>query len=352
MRDSNGLCGQNRKTVNSHRHFLRLVGSATCAVVLVTGSLILTSPPLRATTTTPLDQLRSYLSAAIAQKNLPNVTQSIPTLSSLLTNKSSPIDLPPGEKFPMKPCYPYGDGTATVTVANVSTCSFGAKNATKTILLSGDSNAAMWIGPLAALGAAQGFRVIFFGQPGCPPWLVDGADNKVMYGTITVGSCVNLWNASIRAVSHEIKPNLVILTGMTGMTNAPNVFKTRLIAMVNGFKTASTRVLILGPFPHPSYVHLTPGACLTSGRPNSACVMSTAAVSNVFMTNGPQAATATKSTFVDVLSLFCVAQKCPMFVKTPTSNRLIYFDDSHMNRTYAAWIAPQLGQLLGTNLHF
>lgn len=173
-----------------------------------------------------------------------------------------------------------------------------------------------------------------------------------MYGTITVGSCDKVWNASVRSVVASIKPSLVIVSGFTGIPSDASLFQTRLAATVNGFKSASTKVLVLGPIPHSSFVHVVPGQCLTSAKSNSACILSTTtAVSKPFATAGPLVAASTKTTYVDVLSLFCVAQKCPMFVKTSSENRLVYLDDAHMNRTYAAWIAPQLRQLLGSALN-
>jgi len=332
----------------------RRIFSASSALAVGCVALLASSymVPARATALTPVAQLQTYLSAAIAQKSLPDVTKSIPTLTSLMSGQASPIDLPAGQKFPVNPCYPFGVGSAVVQVSDVASCSFGTTSSSKTVVLTGDSNAAMWLAPLKALGEQQGFRVVFFGQAGCPPWRVDGSDDKIMYGTITVGSCDKSWNASVRSVVAAIKPSLVIVSGFTGISSDAKVFQTRLTATVNGFKSASTKVVVLGPIPHASFVHIVPGQCLTTASSNSACILSTTtAVSKSFTTAGPLVATATKATYVDVLPLFCVAKKCPMFAKTSSGNHLIYLDTAHMNRTYAAWIAPQLRQLLGSALN-
>jgi hypothetical protein len=59
-----------------------------------------------------------------------------------------------------------------------------------------------------------------------------------------------------------------------------------------------------------------------------------------------QAATATHTTLVNTLPLFCSSTLCPLFVNDHGKAHLIYQDQWHMNIVYSGFIANALAPLL------
>ena len=55
------------------------------------------------------------------------------------------------------------------------------------------------------------------------------------------------------------------------------------------------------------------------------------------------AAVSQHARFVNVLPLFCTAERCP----TEVAHRLVYLDSRHMTWVYAEYLATPLGELIG-----
>jgi len=97
------------------------------------------------------------------------------------------------------------DGTAGIV-----SCTAGDPDGAKTVLLVGDSHAAMWLPALDEIGAREHWRVVLASKRSCPLIQPDG---PVGEGYPVTQSCL-AWNADIPAFVDGIHPDLVVTSPM------------------------------------------------------------------------------------------------------------------------------------------
>lgn len=223
-------------------------------------------------------------------------------------------------------------------------CAYGDVNATTTILLIGDSNAAMWIPALDTFGFINHVKVIALTHGGCSPWsrpwMPQGA---VFTADFTDGMCSS-WRNSAFAKGLSINPQLVIPVGIDLMNPymaPPTPLESSIAKMVD--KIGASRVLFIEPtpkFPSPTFL----AGCITS-RSNT---LNVCEVQSAWLAINPvtsalnKVSAAKKIAILPTKAYFCGTKYCPIFIGLRGTQFLVYSDGFHVSQMYS----QQLGKSL------
>jgi hypothetical protein len=283
------------------------------------------------------------VAASSQVEQAPNVFKSLPPL--LQTGDDNPNAMIPSE------CYPTTSATQTVPSNAGTVCAFGDKTATKTILLFGDSQAAMWLPAFNIAGEMLKWKVVFVARTGCGPWV-----NVANEGT----SACNAWVHGEIALANQLKPQVVIPDGLTiaelsnGQYPSFSQFKGSIQTMVKGLAPSGAQVLFIQEIPqfYSSLTPATPESCLTIHATSvESCELTVKEVKTIGTTVGLKAvAAADHLKTLPVREFFCGKLRCDTFVNSPGESHLVYQDWAHMNATYSAWIGRATAQLLAQYL--
>lgn len=222
-------------------------------------------------------------------------------------------------------------------------CVYGVAGATPTVVLFGDSHAAMWLPPLNWIAKQLGFRIVLLWSPGCPD-----ADVTVWNpDTHSPDLQCNAYRARMLTAIEKLHPSLVLLSNRTSDVKGANgklttnaawqagleatlaaLLASHLDVAVIGDITAMTNQLPQCLAVYPKHVQ----RC-SSPDPNPAMHQhvkqeeAAAAAKHVDYVNPqPWVCTTTCSPVVDVYAVYC--------------------DSEHLSATYAAWLAQDLQDAL------
>jgi SGNH domain (fused to AT3 domains) len=298
-----------------------------------------------------LSQLEAEIAASATIKMAPPLSDLVPQLS---TNTALTTMVP-------MPSACYGSWPPTVAQpipANAATtCAWGDTSAKRSIFLIGDSQAAMWLPAFNALGQDLGWKILFLGKPSCAPWLNTSAYNNDGSSVWNNAACKTFLRNEINFVNLT-RPNVVIPVGVDVPTKGDYVTlqqqEDAVLKTFQALRPSRAKILLLGGF---SYVSSdqglpTPQNCLTIHSSNlPECEASPQQVATYPAIGGGDAAAKSYNvTVVPTLNLFCTKLKCPIFVKSPSGDHLIYFDSFHMDNVYSAWISRALETLIKPDL--
>jgi len=229
-------------------------------------------------------------------------------------------------------------------------CAFGNLHAKVTLDLVGDSFAEMWIPTFHALGLKYNFRVIAFARYGCV-----NASLVIINWLRTVDPGCAPWRQN---VIHEIQvqsppPSMIAFaqfhpaffirpTTADGRALTAAQWNAGLATTFDQFrKMSAIKVLVVGT----PWAQSDPSVCLSTHLTSvQACTTPVgaayiagqdAADAGVARAHGVQP--------IDVTKLFCSKGQCPDVV----AGRLTHANQIHVHTSYAAYLAPAMGQLLG-----
>ena len=285
-------------------------------------------------------------------------------INAAVTTGKSPVDL--GPAVATENNSEYSDATClqkTTASATIGNCVFGDTKATTTVVLYGDSNAAMWQPAFDAIGRSRHFRVILMARLGCT--VTDIVQGLAWLGFTADPGCATFRTNAFKYISTLNKPR-VFIAQLHRYPRAPGnvvisaaTWNAATVRSLNKLRTVSSSLtwLIGVPSPPTTGSAGTPGmpstclaAHLTDTRP---CNFTTAAGIMVANQNDDlKSATATGTKTVVVTGLFCQSTTigsrslCPLQV----NGVLPYADSWHIGATYAAYVSKPLAQLLGTQL--
>lgn len=290
-----------------------------------------------------LAQLVSYVVASSRLRDGPNVFTSVPTLQQA-------SDDIPNAMIP-SPCYSLSTGAQPLPANAGTTCAFGDQASTKTLLLFGDSQAAMWLPALNIAGEMLRWKVVFLAKTGCGPWI-----NLADEGT----SACNEWVRGEIAIANQLKPQVVVPDGLTiatmrnGRYPTADQFETSIQSMVTALAPSHAKILFFQEIPqfYSYFTSATPEACLTIHTSSiESCELTVKELKGVATTVGLAAIAAVDHLeTVPTSEFFCGHVRCDVFVDSPGESHLVYQDWAHMNATYSAWIGRATAQLLATYL--
>jgi hypothetical protein len=285
-------------------------------------------------------QLSVEIAAGAKATKVPDLTKTVPALASL--NPS--VD---GTMLGYnKSCYT--TSKTTVPAHAASLCAWGDLKSPRTLLVVGDSQAAMWLVSIVPVAKALGWKVVSLEHTGCPPW---PNQSSVDHNGGDQSGCV-AWDASVLSFEKSLRPKAVLAIGDglhvgKGRWFTVTQMKAAELAFVRD--VAPSRVIFLSPIPMYLVNHLTytPSECLAARSSLKACDFSPAQlVEPVFSAATAAAARASHQPEIVVTRFFCTKTVCP----TVVANHLVYLDGAHANRFWMDWISTAFGKALGPDL--
>jgi len=241
-----------------------------------------------------------------------------------------------------------GVGRAAV---RASPCLWGDPRSPRSVVVFGDSHAAMWFTAVASIGTTQHWRVVDLTKSGCPPVEVNIA--AWFLGGATYSAC-SRWRATAMREIAAIHPSLVIVSWARWleelearpMRGVPrrygSAWANGVAAMFSFLRRVSRRVVFISDIPTlgspaPSCLsrHMSDAQACTPSR--SAAILLPAV-----KTEELTLATQNRVSSIDPTPWFCTAAVCPVIVH----NILVYHDTSHITKEWARFIAPVLADVI------
>lgn len=263
------------------------------------------------------------------------------------TTLDLPVEPPVGSTPRLYPpsvpshCVIGGDSPAALDTSWTRPCALGDVEGSHTIVLLGDSQAQMWSGAFQGLAVRHHDRLVVLSKSACAPWL----DVPTKPGGGAFPAC-EAFRTRALAWIRAARPAQVVVTGdPTGLGANPGSIRGLLAALA----PSTSPVAVLGPIPWygPNWGGLDPMSCL---EVHAASIQQCAQHPARFLAEyGADvaamraAAVSDHARYVNVLPLFCTAERCP----TEVAHRLVYLDSRHMTWVYAEYLATPLGELIG-----
>jgi peptidoglycan/LPS O-acetylase OafA/YrhL len=230
-------------------------------------------------------------------------------------------------------------------------CEFGNPDAPRTVVLYGDSHAAMWIPAMDEIGEAADWRVVQLTKPGC---IVPDFPNYSNALGREYTECGEYREFALDQIE-DIQPDMVIVTsarkGVILSENGEPVKDQAAIdaAWQDGLDRALSevrphtgRLIVLGDIAYAP----SPGLDCLTANPNDAdecAVPYDEAVLDAHNRMEADVARANDAEYVDIIEWFCTGDTCPAVVDGLTTRR----DALHVNENYALWLAQALGEKTG-----
>ena len=295
-----------------------------------------TSPTTLDPTIAALDSAQSQVEAAVVRSATVNVVPANldPSLSHASASEAAPLV----------------DGCLlSFTATAQPPCLFGDTTSTKSIVLFGDSHAAMWFPSVDAYANAHGYRLYVWTKATCPP--VDVSIFSPVLGR-TFTECTE-WRSNALAAMASLHPALVVFGIAPNYDSAYDVVQNGpawlpgLAQIISTIRATGSPVLVLGSVPSPPedvpdcvsahLDHLEACNFLRAGQRNSG-----GGLDGIDLAGAAAEATTVARAggrYADSEPWFCASNACLAVV----DNLLVYRDNSHITVTYATYLAPLVG---------
>lgn len=230
-----------------------------------------------------------------------------------------------------------------------SVCVHGDQNGSKTVVIYGDSHAAMWIPALDLIGKAEGWRIVQLTKPACQV-----ADFPVYSGALKreYTECASYRSFAMSQLE-TIKPDLVLIassarnvqTMVNGKPTRDGVedsWDAGLASMLDRIKPLTQRIVVIGEMAYPN----KPGIdCLTANANDIiACTTPRSdAVSAHHNDRERAVAVDHGAEYLDVSPWLCTDTVCPAIVSGLPPHR----DAFHIGENYVIWLSTAFGNALG-----
>jgi hypothetical protein len=225
-------------------------------------------------------------------------------------------------------------------------CAMGDPGSATTVVVIGDSHAAVWNPAFREVAEQRHWRVEMLTKADCPALDLRFLSSQ-MHRPYT--ECEQ-WRQRVMARLGAEPPLLVVLGMSRGYghgNNQPVTVKsygpgwieslTNIVQQIRGYGSA---VLVLGPTPDPGSI--VP-ICLSGHLDDAtACAPNRSAAVNGRGIAAESAATrAGGGDYADITDLFCTPDRCPVIV----GNTLVFLDGGHVTMEYSRVLAPVIGAL-------
>jgi hypothetical protein len=290
-----------------------------------------------ATTPTPVkseSQLQSYLAVASKLTSLPDGVQpSISGLANSFATVTNHCLVPPIVTDPIKAWGP------------IAKCTYGDVKSKRTLVLYGDSHAAMWTNAFSTLGVKDGFRVILLSVGSCEVADIDSWN----YSSLASSEGCTAFRNWIPGYVKSLHPFATVVAFIKNPNVetyaqtpiAPSAFESALEKSLRHLLTDSPRVVLLGQQPR---LLESSSACLAVHVHSiKLCGVSESSANTGAATSLlSDAATSAHADFVPVLQWFCTTTFCPI----EADGVIIYFDQYHITRQYSLLVEHLLAGVL------
>jgi peptidoglycan/LPS O-acetylase OafA/YrhL len=309
-----------------------LLWPASAAVILAVAVPILVSLNARATRISnasaavrPVELVRQTTAARSSWQPLPAVAAAV---NAAKHGAALPWPLTPAVTELRNDLYAFPNGCSARQGETTSRiCRLGAPDATKTLVVFGDSHAEMWMPPLLKMAKRDQWSVVPFVKVGCVPssWTHKSWPCGIWYR----------WAVNRAAALH---PQVTLAVGSWAGSHTPAAAVKGVAGLIADARSFSASTIVVGDSPHQ---HRNPVDCLLASGANMRTCSSKATLVEL-QTDAAVAAAATKAHvgFVNVTGWFCgrassVAILCPLVV-----NRTIgWIDQGHISSTYGLELA-------------
>ena len=309
-----------------------LLWPASAAVILVVAVPILVSLNARATRISnasaavrPVELVRQTTAARSSWRPLPAVAAAV---NAAKHGAALPWPLTPAVTELRNDLYAFPTGCSARQGETTSRiCRLGAPEATKTLVVFGDSHAEMWMPPLLKMAKRDQWSVVPFVKVGCVPssWTHKSWPCGIWYR----------WAVNRAAALH---PQATVAVGSWAGSHTPAAAVKGVAALIADARSFSASTIVVGDSPHQ---HRNPVDCLLASGANMRTCSSKATLVEL-QTDAAVAAAAAKAHvgFMNVTGWFCgrassVAVLCPLVV-----NRTIgWIDQGHISSTYGLELA-------------
>jgi peptidoglycan/LPS O-acetylase OafA/YrhL len=224
--------------------------------------------------------------------------------------------------------------------ATVQNCAFGDTTSPTTVVLFGDSHAAMWFPAIDSVANTRGFRLLNLTKATCPP--IDISIISPVLGR-QFTEC-EAWRNNVLARIAAVHPALVILgvarhyTSIYGFTPYDQQWLSGMTQMVTQIRQLGAQVMVIGPIPKPP---VNVPDCLSAHLTDAtACTFPLAQTVNLAGEAAERAAVVTAGgSYVNTQPWFCAGPTCGVIA----GNVEMWRDDNHITATFSAFLAPALG---------
>ena len=225
--------------------------------------------------------------------------------------------------------------------SRVRLCPRGDRQASRTVVLYGDSHAGMWLPPIDLLGRRDGFRVIPLIKLGCAPF-----DVEQLHLGAPLPACPPFRTWALKQM-RQLHPDVVLLAYRGLLEVVPDEGQSIEDAWRSGARESlhelagmTPRVEVISDI---SSLDFSPADCLTGRRSTMAsCTQHQQPVTATGNRLTSDAARASGARFVDVTGLVCRHHRCPLVV----SRVITYRDPWHVSLAWSRIIASELGRRL------
>jgi hypothetical protein len=243
---------------------------------------------------------------------------------------------------------PFLDGCDnTYTDVTVHHCVYGDPTGTKTIILVGDSHAAMYQPGFDLVARLRHWRLIVLSKATCPPFTLS-IFSPILGRSFT--ECDEWRNAALARIAAE-HPAAVVLSAARhyGPEYHFQVYSPEwtngITDVVQRLRTMTSHVVVFSPTPRPPGD--VPGCLSAHLNDVGACARPVdQAVPPLGFLTEQEATVAGGGEYFDLTSWMCTATTCPPVV----GNLLVYRDDNHITTTYARWLAAPIARFLDATL--
>jgi peptidoglycan/LPS O-acetylase OafA/YrhL len=226
----------------------------------------------------------------------------------------------------------------------VTSCSFGSTSPdAEQVVLVGDSHAGQWEPALARIAEREGWALTTMVRSSCPLSAVStaGADEN--------GNACPRWNDAVMQILEETRPDVVVVSAVTGATWRASAGETNTAAASRGFaedwsrlESLGTDVVAIRDNPNPIEAGIPDmETCVANATATSECDLPK---DDALLTD-PQvaAASASGADLIDLTSYFCDEETCPSVI----GGVMVYQDRQHVTATFVETLTPYVaGQLL------
>jgi hypothetical protein len=299
-----------------------------------------------------------------AAASLPTSAQVIQAVAAATSLKSAPSDLSPpanavsqygGLPSSEQPC------DAQYAVTTPPTCQIGDASGKMSIVLWGDSHAAMWMPAVQAIASHIKARLYVYAKAGCAPNTFEPIQPNT---TVPYTTCVTYRQNVLKNIA-KVHPSLVLITGAfkgveayvhgatvdLGTWNqvgwSPTaageaIWDSGLKSTLATLKPLAGRVAVIGDDAYPLQDQ---AQCLSEhARDLKDCTAPRSQA--IYATHNADEAAIAKTAgdnYVSVTQWMCTATVCPPVISTYA----VYLDSYHITSEYSVWLSEALGVGLG-----
>jgi peptidoglycan/LPS O-acetylase OafA/YrhL len=272
---------------------------------------------------------------------LRHLVDAAPTVRSVPADLIPPLsDVDPGDLgFPVNtPCF-----LANFSRASAPACIFGAPNATRTMVLYGDSHAAMWFQALDDIATKTHWRLVLLSKGDCPADILPYPDPATGAPTGTTWTACAQWQRFAIKRIDELRPQLLIVSQLfhQPLQEAKDLetqWQAGLERFFHQLRTPKTRMVVLGSTPYSK----GPGCLQRHTQDVQACSLPNLSRSSISEVADRAAANVVGAQYVNVRPWFC-SSTCSEII----GRYAVYWDPWHVTRSYSQLLEGVLGGSLG-----